>query len=141
MTLHLTIVTPTDLVLDRLPVAALRAEDESGCFGMLAGHADLMTTMHETILRWHLADGTAGYCAVSGALLVVTGGCDVRVTAREVLLGDRLEMLAAAVESHRNAETEAMRRVRVDATRLHARAVRSLVAHLAASGPALDMVT
>ena len=50
--LRLTIATPSALLLDVDNVASLRAEDDSGAFGVLPGHADLLTVLPPSVLRW-----------------------------------------------------------------------------------------
>src|SRR5579871_6386269 len=130
MTLHLTITTPAELLIDRLPVRVVRGEDESGSFGVMAGHANLLTMAAQAILRWSEMDGRQRFCAVEGALIAVTGGTDFRVSARDGLIGARLDVLEAEVKAMRFRAAEAAKQERVAATDLHARAVRSLVAHL-----------
>jgi F-type H+-transporting ATPase subunit epsilon len=134
MTLHLTIATPTELLIDRLPVRIVRGEDESGSFGVMAGHADLVTMAPQGILRWSEMDGGRGLCAVEGALIAMTGGTEFRVSAREALIGNRLDVLEGQVKSMRLRASEAMKQERTATVELHARAVRSLVAHLQSSG-------
>ena len=41
--LHLTLATPTALLVDENGVVSVRAEDESGSFGILPGHAEWAT--------------------------------------------------------------------------------------------------
>lgn len=138
MTLHLTIATPTELLIDHLPVRIVRAEDASGSFGVMAGHTNLLTMADQAILRWSEVDGRRRFCAVENALMVVSEGTEFRVSAREALIGDRLEALAQEVAAMRARTSEESKRERVEATQLHARAVRSLVAHLQAAKPAED---
>ena len=52
--LHLTIATPAAVLVDADGVASLRAEDESGAFGVLPGHADLLTVLPPSVLRLSL---------------------------------------------------------------------------------------
>jgi F-type H+-transporting ATPase subunit epsilon len=133
MTLRLTIATPAELLIDRLPVRVVRGEDESGSFGVMAGHANLLTMAAQAILRWSEMDGRRRFCAVQGALIAVSGGVTFRVSAREALIGDRLDMLEAQVKAMRLRASETAKQERVAATELHARAVRRLVSHLQAS--------
>ena len=55
--LHLTITTPATVLVDRDDVARVRAEDESGGFGILPGHADLLTVLPASVVRWRSGDG------------------------------------------------------------------------------------
>jgi len=111
-TLHLTIATPAHVLLDDQQVVALRAEDETGSFGILPGHAAFLTVLAPSVLRWHGADGVEHFCAVKEGVLRVSGGHDV------------------AVRVARAAQLDAVRRARVEEIRLHARAVRQLLRYL-----------
>lgn len=133
--LELSIVTPTAVLLARTPVLAVRAEDASGGFGVLAGHADFMTVLPASVLRWRPDATTTRFCALRGGLLTVTGGRAVAVTCREGLLGDDLDRLEAEVARMREVETDLDRRTRVEQTRLHAQAVRQLIRFLRPGHP------
>ena len=129
-TLHLTITTPATVLVDRTDVAAVRAEDESGGFGILPGHTDFLTVLPASVVRWREADGVGRYCVVSGGVLTVSGGQRVAVACRQGRTGDDLARLEAEVEAMRAAEVDAERRARVEQMRLHARAVRQLMRYL-----------
>ena len=62
--MRLLITDPTAVVADDADVASLRAEDESGGFGILTGHADLLTVLPVSVVSWRHADGTTAICAV-----------------------------------------------------------------------------
>ena len=47
--MRLLITTPTTVVVDDPDVVALRAEDDSGSFGILQGHADFRRCFQETL--------------------------------------------------------------------------------------------
>lgn len=132
--LELTITTPAALLVDRADVAAVRAEDESGGFGILPGHADLVTVLPASVVRWRGADGTAGACVVRGGVLTVTGGRRVAVACRQGAVGEDLARLEADARAMRAAAADADRRARVEQTRLHAQAVRQLMRYLGAGG-------
>jgi F-type H+-transporting ATPase subunit epsilon len=129
-TLRLSVTTPGQILVDNGDVAALRAEDESGSFGILPGHADLLTVLVPSVLRWRTKDGAAHFCAVRGAVLTVSAGREVAVACREGVVGDALEALEAKVGERRAQQREAERKARVEQTRLHALAVRQLVRYL-----------
>ncbi|HEY8066848.1 MAG TPA: F0F1 ATP synthase subunit epsilon [Methylosinus sp.] len=132
--LRLAITTPNAVLLDEAGVRSVRAEDESGGFGVLPGHADLLTVLPPSVLRWRSADGAERYCAIRGGVLTVRGGESVSVACREGLLGRDLRKLDAEVRAARAAEKDAAARARVEATRLHVSAVRRLVRYLRPSG-------
>ena len=131
---RLRIVTPSAIVVDDTEVASLRAEDESGAFGVLPGHADLMTALPASVLRWRAAKGPWRFCVISGGVLDVRDGERVDVAARTAALGDDLPKLQAQVEALRAEEIDAARRAKVEETRLHARAVRQLMRLLGSEG-------
>ena len=128
--LHLTVTTPSQILVESDEVVAVRAEDQSGSFGILPGHADLLTVLVPSVLRWRTADGAARYCAVRGGVFSVAAGRDIAVACREGVVGDSLEDLEAKVRTVRAQELEADRKARVEQVRLHALAVRQLVRYL-----------
>lgn len=128
--LHLTITTPSSVLVDRGDVVSVRAEDESGGFGILPNHADLLTVLPPSVLRWRGADRVEHYCVVDGGVFSVTEGRKVAVACRQGTVGDDLEKLEADVAAMRAEETDVARRARTEQTRLHARAVRQLMRYL-----------
>lgn len=128
--LHLTITTPAVLLVDAAGVRAVRAEDDSGGFGILPGHTDMLTALSPSVVRWRDRDDVPHFCAVQGGVLRVSGGGTVAIACRQGTLGDDLEALAAQVADLRAAETEAEREARVEQMQLHARAVRQLMRFL-----------
>ena len=131
--LHLTIATPARVLFDSTEVVALRAEDASGSFGILPGHAAFLTVLAPSVLRWHAADGVEQFCAVKEGVLRVSGGHEVSIACREGVMGasgTSLEVLEAQVDAARAVKLDAVRRARVDETRLHAQAVRQLLRYL-----------
>ena len=128
--LHLTVTTPSQILVESDDVVAVRAEDQSGSFGILPGHADLLTVLVPSVLRWRTADGAARYCAVRGGVFTVAAGRDIAVACREGVVGDSLEDLEAKVRTVRAQELEADRKARVEQVRLHALAVRQLLRYL-----------
>ena len=95
--MRLLITTPTAVVIDDQNVTAVRAEDESGSFGILTGHADLLTALNVSIVSWHGANDNARYCAVRRGVLSVTNGNEVAIATREAVPGDDLEHLEQVV--------------------------------------------
>lgn len=129
-TLHLTITTPAAVLVDRADVRSLRAEDESGGFGILPGHTGLLTVLPASVVRWRNGDDTVHYCALRGGVLTVSNGRRVAIACRQGTLGDDLARLEADVQAVREAELDEERKARVEETLLHARAVRQLVRYL-----------
>jgi len=50
--MRLLITTPTAVVIDDPDVVTVRAEDESGSFGILNGHADFLTALTVSVVSW-----------------------------------------------------------------------------------------
>jgi F-type H+-transporting ATPase subunit epsilon len=134
-TLHLKIATPASVLFDSDQVTALRAEDESGSFGILPGHIDFLTVLTPSVLRWHGAGGPMHYCAVEAGVLRVNRGRDIIIACRDGVLGDSLEQLEMQIQAVREKRLDAVRRSRVEQTRMHAQAVRQLLRYLRPGPP------
>jgi len=132
--LRLTIATPDKAVIDEHGVRAIRANDGSGSFGILPGHADLLTVLPASVVRWRDALDAPRFCAVQGGVMSLTGGSHVAIACRQARLGDRLETLEAEILAARAAQDEADKQAHVAQTRLHARAVRQLIRYLMPAG-------
>ena len=129
-TLHLTITTPAQILVASDDVIAVRVEDQSGSFGVLPGHADLLTALVPSVVRWRTVDGAACFYAVRGGVFAVSGGGNVSVACREGVVGDSLDELEAKVRTVRARQLEADRKARAEQIRVHALAVRQLVRYL-----------
>jgi F-type H+-transporting ATPase subunit epsilon len=129
--LHLTIATPTKVLAESTRVRSLRAMDASGSFGILPGHADLLTVLPASVVQWcEEGDETWHFCAVRAGVFSVSGGHQVAIACRRGVLGTDLRALEAEIHETHEAETEAERHARVEQTRFHAMAVRELVRYL-----------
>ncbi|MCW3476417.1 F0F1 ATP synthase subunit epsilon [Limobrevibacterium gyesilva] len=132
--MRLLITDPTSVVADHRDVVSVRAEDESGSFGILPGHADLLTVLAVSVLAWRHADGRTGFCAVRRGVLTVLGGREVAVATRQAMPGDDLDTLEHVVAAGFRAALDAERSARVATMRLHMKAIRQIVRFLR-SGP------
>jgi F-type H+-transporting ATPase subunit epsilon len=132
--LRLTIATPASILVDADDVRSLRAEDSSGAFGVLPGHADLLTVLPPSVVRWTRDGEPTRFCALSGGVLTITGGKRVAIACRRGTVSDDLDKLEADVAAQRAAELDADRRAKVEQTRLHARALRQLMRYLRGDG-------
>ncbi len=128
--LHLTITTPAAILVDSKEVRSVRADDESGGFGILPGHTDFLTVLPASVVRWRESDGITYYCALRGGVITVADGRRVEIACRHGKIGEDLSLLEAEVQTLREAELDAGRRARVEQIRLHARAVRQLMRYL-----------
>ena len=132
--MHLVVTEPTQVIVDATDIVAVRAEDASGGFGILPGHADLLTVLTPSVLAWRHADGREACCAVRGGVLSVRGGQEVAVATRQAQRGDDLGALEGAVLDRFRTDLDAERRARVAATRLHAAAIREILRALRPDG-------
>ncbi len=130
--MKLRIFTPLAIAVDEGGVTAVRAEDASGSFGILPGHADFLTALAVSVVSWTGADGARRHCAVRHGLFTVSGGDEVSVATREAVTGDDLETLHSQVLDRFAADLEAERSERVESTRLHLAAIRQIVLQLQA---------
>jgi F-type H+-transporting ATPase subunit epsilon len=106
--MRLVITTPMAVVADLIDVVHVRAEDETGSFGILEHHDEFLAALAVSVISWRLASGQEGHCAVRGGVLSVAGGSEVAVATRQAVLGDDLSNLADKVvaELKRSAEQE-----------------------------------
>ena len=128
--MKLTVCTPLSILVEASAVAHVRAEDSTGVFGILPGHADFLTVLALSVLSWRDEAGTERHVALRGGVLEVRGGDTVFVASREAVLGDDLTQLELEVVSRFNCEQVAERSARLDAQRLYLAAVRQIVRYL-----------
>jgi F-type H+-transporting ATPase subunit epsilon len=133
--MRLMITTPTAVVLDDSDVIAVRAEDESGSFGILNGHADFLTALTVSVVRWHRADDRERFCAVRHGVLSVCRGREVAIATREAVLGDDLDHLERVVLAEFRQALEAERTARIESAKLQMKAIRQLVRYLRPDRP------
>lgn len=124
--MRLRITTPIAIVVDR-DVVSVRAEDASGSFGILQGHADFVTALEISVVSWRDNNGTPGFCAVRNGILTVSGGDRVEVATRETHIGDTLESLETVVLEGYHAHREAERSGRTASAKLRMQAIRQMV--------------
>ncbi len=128
--MRLLITTPTAIVVDESNVSSVRAEDDSGSFGILKGHADLLTALNISIVSWHAADDRMRYCAVRRGVLSVAGGAEVAIATREAIAGDDLDRLEEIVLDEFRKRSEAERASRTESLQLQMKAIRQIVRYL-----------
>ncbi len=106
--MRLIITTPVAVVADIGDVVHVRAEDETGSFGILEHHDEFLTALAVSVISWRQASGKEGHCAVRGGVLSVSKGNEVSVATRQAVVSDDLEQLAEKVvaELKRSAEQE-----------------------------------
>ena len=102
--MRLTVATPLGVVVDRDDVVHVRAEDETGAFGILPGHAPFLTALAISVVSWRDHAGREGHVAVRGGVLRVRRGSCLEVASREAVAGDNLEQLESDVLARFRAE-------------------------------------
>ena len=124
--MRLRITDPSEVLIDR-DVRSVRAEDASGSFGILDGHADFLTALEISVVSWRDTEGHAGYCAVRNGILSVRGGREVAIATREGHVSDDLASLEALLVKSYRGEREAERAGWTATTKLRMQAIRRLV--------------
>src|ERR1700749_479397 len=132
--IRLTITEPVRVIADHDDVVSVRAEDASGSFGILPGHADLITVLTPSVVARRHSDGRLGWCAVRGGVLSVRPAHGVAIATRQAQLGDDLSALEQAGQARLRAELDAERRARVASTKLHTAAIRQIIRALRPDG-------
>ena len=128
--MKLVITTPTAVVIEDPDVIAVRAEDESGSFGILNGHADFVAALTVSVVSWHHADDRRRFCAVRRGVLSVINGNEVAIATREAILGDDLDRLEQIVLAEFREALEAERTERTESLQLQMKAIRQIVRYL-----------
>jgi F-type H+-transporting ATPase subunit epsilon len=125
-TMKLIITTPLALILETDDVVHVRAEDETGAFGVLAGHADFLTVLTVSVITWRDGSGAEHYAAVRGGVLQVSGGRAITVGAPEAVVGDDLRRLQTEVLATFRRRLAEERAAHMDAQRLYFAAIRQI---------------
>ena len=122
----LTITTPLAIVVDATDVSHLRAEDETGAFGILPGHADFLTALSISVATWRDRTGIEHHAALRGGMFQVLNGDTITIATREAIVSDDLAHLQTKVLAAFRHETEAEKSARTDAQRLYLAAIRQI---------------
>lgn len=128
--MNLTIATPLEIVVDGADVSHLRAEDETGAFGLLPGHADFLTELAVSVVTWRDGTGAEHHVAVRGGMLSVRDGAAIKIATREAVPGDDLEQLETEVLDRFRRHVSEEKSARTDAHRLYLAAIQQIVTAL-----------
>lgn len=128
--MKLVITTPTSMLGEFDGVAHVRAEDETGAFGILPGHADFLTVLVPSVVSWRTDDGSEGYCAVRGGVFTVSGGSQVAIATREGVIGDDLDSLEDNVVTQYRRSGREEEQAKAGSAKLHLAAIRQICAYL-----------
>ena len=124
--MKLAVTTPLAIITETNDVAHLRAEDESGAFGILPGHADFLTALSVSVVSWRDQAGSEHHLAVRGGMLEVRGGNAITVATRQAVASDDLHHLETEVLASFRRGVEEERAARTDAQRLYLAAIRQI---------------
>jgi F-type H+-transporting ATPase subunit epsilon len=124
--MRLIVTTPTHLIVDSDDVEHVRAEDETGMFGIHPGHADFLTVLSVCVVSWQDETGNAHHVAVRGGVLTVRDGRRVEIASRDAVGEATLERLGSAVLERFRADEATESESRISSTRLHLATIRQL---------------
>ncbi|MDE2050789.1 MAG: F0F1 ATP synthase subunit epsilon [Gammaproteobacteria bacterium] len=125
--MRLDITTPFTTVLRTEAAVHVRAEDSSGAFGILPGHADFLTVLSVSVLTWRDMGNREHYVAVRGGMLSVHDGRSVSVAAPEAVAGEDLHRLEAEVLTRFQRQVDEERAAHTADQRLHLAAIRQIM--------------
>ncbi len=125
--MRLLITTPTAVIVDDPEVASLRAEDESGSFGILKGHADLLTALTVSVVSWRRHGGRPRHCAVQRGVLSLRRGEEIAIATREAIVGEDLGHLERVVVAEFQQRIDSERTARTETLRLQMKAIRQII--------------
>ena len=115
----------------------MRAEDESGAFGILRGHADFLTALTVSVVSWHRADNRQRFCAVRRGVLSMTSGNEVAIATRAAVPDDDLDHLEQVVLKEFLEAAEAERIARTESLQLQMKAIRQIVRYMRPHRPGI----
>lgn len=133
--MRLIVTTPLAIIADASDVTHLRAEDETGAFGILPGHADFLTALSVSVATWRNRTGAEHHIAVRSGMLEVRGGDTITIATREAIASDDLHHLETEVLATFRRQTEEERSARTDAQRLYLAAIRQIYRFLKSERP------
>lgn len=128
--MRLLVTTPVSVVVDADNVGYVRAEDETGAFGILPGHADFITVLAISVITWRNEADELHHIAVRGGVLTVRDGELVEVATADAVGEDTLRRLGQAVLTRFREEASAEEEARISATRLQLATIRQLQRYL-----------
>ena len=127
--MRLTITTPLEIVVEAGDVVHLRAEDRTGGFGILTGHADFLTALAISVVSWRDRLGAEHHVAVRGGMLQV-GGDAIAIATREAVPGESLAQLESEVLARFRRGVSEEQAARADAQRLYLAAIRRILRYI-----------
>jgi len=130
--MRLVVTTPTAVIEDVGSLCHIRAEDETGAFGILQGHADFVTILPVSVITWRAADDREGFVLVWGGFLSVRNGNLVEVAARNAFRQGELSALGETALEELVQSRSFEEETRTSEARLHLATIRQVEAVLRA---------
>lgn len=125
-------MTPLSVIVDA-QIESLRAEDASGSFGVLSGHAPFLTALAVSIVSWRQNDAER-FCALRGGVMTVSRAENhdtlVNIATREAVTGDDLAILDRQVLARFQTDEDRERTEHVETVRLQLHAIRRMISRL-----------
>jgi F-type H+-transporting ATPase subunit epsilon len=131
--MKLLITTPLTTIVDATGVTSIRAEDETGAFGILPGHADFLTALAVSVVSWRAGE-SEHHVALRGGVLSVRNGDEVSILTREAVGEDTLAKLGKAVIERMKRDEESEEASRLASTRMELAAMRQIERYIATGG-------
>jgi F-type H+-transporting ATPase subunit epsilon len=125
--MRLQVTTPFATVLQTDEAVHIRAEDSSGAFGILPGHAGFLTVLGVSVLTWRDGRGREHYIALRGGVLSVLEGGLVSVATPEAVVAEDLHGLERDVLTRFQRHLDEERAARTADQRLHLAAIRRIM--------------
>jgi F-type H+-transporting ATPase subunit epsilon len=124
--MKLTVSTPTAVIEDVDDLRIVRAEDDTGSFGIQPGHADFVTVLPVSVVSWTAADGREGFVLVRRGVMTMSEGARLDVAARDAYRDDELQNLGKTANELLR-QTDEMEDVsRTSDTRIHLATIRQV---------------
>ena len=121
--MKLSVTTPLAIVVEVDDIRHVRAEDATGAFGILPGHADFLTALEVSVVSWRDREGVEHHVAVHGGMLAVRDGRSITIATREAVADDDLRHLEAEVLTRFRRRLAEEQEARKDAQRLYLAAI------------------
>lgn len=106
-------------------VTSFVGEDASGSFGILAGHARMMTSLIIGLARFRIGEDTWKYLAVPGAVLYFHGN-ELTLSTRRFLLDDDYMRISQALRQQLLAEEDTLHAMKQSLRQMEEEALKRL---------------
>ncbi|MXN67289.1 F0F1 ATP synthase subunit epsilon [Stappia sp. GBMRC 2046] len=120
------VTTPVELIATVENVRHVRAEDATGSFGILPGHADFVTVLPVSVVSWRNVDGQEGFVLIRGGVLSVRDGNLVEIAARGAFRENELGQLRQTMLEELRRSDEGEENARRSEARIHLATMRQI---------------